>query len=59
MQDAQTQLEKLQIEAAECAMIAKLATDPVKRELFARLAEHYKVLAAEVQKAIQKAATKL
>lgn len=36
----QAQLEKLQRDAAECALIRDLATDPKKRELFARLAEH-------------------
>jgi hypothetical protein len=53
MQDMQAQLEKLSREASECALIADLATDKVKRELFAKLSEHYKVLAAEVQKAIR------
>jgi hypothetical protein len=33
-------------------MIRDLATDPAKRELFTKLADHYKVLAAEVQRAI-------
>jgi hypothetical protein len=40
MIDYQTQLEKLRRDAAECALIADLATSPQKRELFARLAEH-------------------
>ena len=56
MKDMQVQLEKLLSEASECALIAGLATDKSKRELFSRLAEHYKVLAAEVQKAIAGAA---
>jgi hypothetical protein len=33
-------------------MIRDLATGPAKRELFTKLADHYKVLAAEVQRAI-------
>jgi len=33
-------------------MIRDLATAPVKRALFTKLAEQYKVLAAEVQRAI-------
>ena len=37
---------------APTEMIRDLATDPVKRALFTKLAEHYKVLAAEVQRAI-------
>jgi hypothetical protein len=37
MKDMRAQLEKLQTDAAECAMISGLATDKAKRELFARL----------------------
>jgi hypothetical protein len=46
-------LETLRAEAAECEKIAKLATDEAKRELFARLARHYRVLALEVERAIK------
>ena len=52
MKDIQEHLEKLRTQIAECEMIRDLATVPAKRELFGRLAEHYKVLAAEVEKAI-------
>ncbi|MBR0774438.1 hypothetical protein JQ625_06295 [Bradyrhizobium diazoefficiens] len=52
MNDMQVQLDKLLAEAANCAMIARQATDQAKRELFLRLAEHYNVLAGEVRKAI-------
>ena len=52
MRDMHVQLEKLRVEAANCELIGKLATEAVKRELFAKLAQHYNVLAAEVQKAI-------
>ncbi|MDA9504760.1 hypothetical protein XI09_08470 [Bradyrhizobium sp. CCBAU 11386] len=52
MKDMQAQLEKLRTEAAECALIRDLATDPKKRELFTRLAEHLSVLASEVERAI-------
>ena len=45
-------LETLRVQIAECEMIRDLAMDPVKRDLFAKLAEHYKVLVAEVQRAI-------
>jgi hypothetical protein len=48
----QTQLEKLRTDAAECARIRDLATDPKKRELFGRLAEHLNALASEVEHAI-------
>ncbi|WP_168195363.1 hypothetical protein [Bradyrhizobium sp. NAS80.1] len=33
-------------------MIRDLATNPSKRELFGKLAEHYKVLATEVERAM-------
>jgi hypothetical protein len=52
MKDMQAQLEKLRKDAAECALIRDLATDPKKRELFARLAEHLSVLADAVEHAI-------
>ena len=52
MKDMQAQLEKLPVQAAECELIRDLATDPRKRELFTRLAQHFKVLAAEVEKTI-------
>ena len=52
MEDMLAHLETLQVQIAECEMIHDLATDPVKRALFTKLAEHYKVLAAEVQRAI-------
>jgi hypothetical protein len=53
MKDVQSHLEKLLSEAVQCEIIAKRATDEVKRELFTRLAEHYKVLASEVQRVIK------
>jgi hypothetical protein len=52
MKDMQAHLEKLRADAAECALIRDLATDPKKRELFTRLAEHLGVLAGEVEAAI-------
>jgi hypothetical protein len=52
MQDIQAQLEKLLADAEECALISRLATDREKRDLFARLAEHLKVLADHVKIAI-------
>ena len=52
MKDMQAQLDKLRTEASECALIASLATSKPKRDLFARLAEHYTVLASEVERAI-------
>jgi hypothetical protein len=52
MQDMRAQLEKLRSDAAECALIRDLATDPEKRELFTRLAEHLSALAKQVELAI-------
>lgn len=52
MQDMRVQLEKLRVDAEDCNLISKLATDVKKRELFARLAEHLMTLASEVERAI-------
>jgi hypothetical protein len=52
MQDMKAQLEKLRSDAAECALIRDLATDPEKRALFTRLADHLASLANEVEAAI-------
>ena len=49
MKDYQAQLEKLRIDAAECALIRDLATDIAKRELFDRLASHLSMLADQVE----------
>lgn len=53
MKDVQAHLEKLRAKIADCEMIARLATDQVKQKLFARLAEHYRVLASEVERAMK------
>jgi hypothetical protein len=45
-------LEKLLQDAAECRLISDLATEKGKRDLFARLAEHLKTLADEVEREI-------
>jgi hypothetical protein len=55
MRDMQAHFEKLRAEATNCERIAKLATDKAKRDLFARLAQHYGVLASEVEHAIKSA----
>ena len=54
MKDYQASLEKLRTDAAEAAIIRDLATDPVKREMFARLAEHLARLADEVEAAMKR-----
>ena len=53
MKDMAARFEKLRKDAAECARIRDLATDPIKRELFTKLAEHYQVLATEVEWAMK------
>jgi hypothetical protein len=52
MQDKQAHLEKLRVQIAECEMIRDLATEPKKRELFTRLADRFKVLAGEIERAM-------
>ena len=52
MREMQAHLETLRAQIAECEMIRDLATDRQKRELFKNLAEHYKILAAQVEMAI-------
>lgn len=53
MQDMRTYLEKLRADAAECQLISDLATHPLKRQLFAKLAEHHRTLANEVEGALE------
>jgi hypothetical protein len=38
MEDLRAKLEKLVIEAEDCELIGRVATDPDKRELFKKLA---------------------
>jgi hypothetical protein len=52
MKDYLAQSEKLRKEAAECALIRDLATDPKKREMFDRLAAHLGSLADQLERAI-------
>jgi hypothetical protein len=52
MKDMEEQFLKLRAEAERCSNISKLATDPQKRDLFAKLAQHFNVLASEVARAI-------
>ena len=57
MKDMHAHLEKLRRDAAECALIRDLATDPRKRELFTRIAQHLAVLAGEVEAVIAGSST--
>ena len=58
MKDMEAQLEKLRVDAEDCALISRLATDPNKQELFARLAKHLETLASEVERAISESTSK-
>ena len=53
MKDMQAHLEQLRVQMAECEMIRDLATDMKKRELLDKLAQHYKLLVSEVERAIK------
>jgi len=50
MEDLNAKLRKLQAEAEDCALIAKLATDPKKRAFFAKLTFQLKSLARDVER---------
>ncbi|MCA6105511.1 MULTISPECIES: hypothetical protein [Bradyrhizobium] len=52
MQDMRAHLEKLLVEAEECELISKLATNAAKKALFAKLAAHHRALADEVERAM-------
>ncbi len=52
MKDMIAHWEKLQADAADCALIRDLATDKIKRELYTLLAEHLRTLALEVERVI-------
>ncbi len=54
----EAQLEKLRVDAEDCVLTSRLATNPDKQELFARLAKHLETLASEVERAIAESATK-
>jgi hypothetical protein len=58
MKDYRASIEKLRKDAAEAALIADLATDPVKREMFNRLHEHLNRLADEVEQVMKSGAMK-
>ena len=51
MADLEYRLERFETLAAECELIAKLATDGTKRELYLRLALRYRELVADMRTA--------
>jgi hypothetical protein len=50
------QLSKVRADAAECAQAGNLATDPQKKQMYMRLADHLTTLAAEVERAAREMA---
>jgi hypothetical protein len=50
MQDMKASAEKLRAEAGNAEQIARSATDLQKRELYDRLAVHFRQLADEIEK---------
>jgi hypothetical protein len=52
MHDMRKYPEKLHMDAVDCAVISKCATDPQKKELFGRLADCLAMLASELERAI-------
>ena len=52
MADLECRLERFETLAAECELIAKLATDGTKRELYLRLALHYRELVTDMRTAM-------
>jgi hypothetical protein len=51
MKDYLASIEKLRIDAAEAGLVRDLATDPAKREMYAKLHDQLMRLADEVQTA--------
>ena len=49
MTDLRDRLERLETLTAECELIAKLATDSSKRELYLTLAVQYREMAADMR----------
>lgn len=52
MKDFKARVEKLLIEAADCDLIANLATDAQKREMFEKLAHDLRKMAQGIEKII-------
>jgi hypothetical protein len=52
MHDMQASAEKLRTEADYAEQIARSATDLQKRELYERLAAHFRQLASEIEKMV-------
>ncbi len=51
-EELKAKVEKYERNAAECDIIARLAADPAKRELYARLALHCREVVSDLKKLI-------
>jgi hypothetical protein len=49
MEDLSAKLEKLLMDAEDCDLIGRLASDPNKRELFEKLAADLRAIARDIQ----------
>src|SRR5215471_17209272 len=49
MEDLHAKLERLSLEAEDCELIAKLATDLKKRAMFAKLAFQFRAMARDIE----------
>lgn len=49
MKDLKAELEKLEVNAEDCELIARLAADRAKRETFARIAKQLREMASELK----------
>ena len=49
MQDVKQRLEKLRVDAEECQLIGRLATNPAKRKTFEALAAEYQRMARDLE----------
>jgi len=54
VKDIQNQLAKLENEIADCELIARMAVDPAKRELFNQLVEKYSELRDQLRTTVHK-----
>jgi hypothetical protein len=52
MTDFERRLERFETLTADCELIAKMATDGAKRELYLRMALHYRELVVDMRTAI-------
>ncbi len=52
MEDLKAKLEKLRMEAEDCAILGNLAADQQKRDLFNKLAENFRSMARDIEAVI-------